>query len=960
MARLQLFLLGGFSITLDDQPVTGFESDKVRALLAYLAVEGDRPQRRESLAALFWPELSEKRARHNLRQALFNLRNIIGDQDSNSPHLTITPQTIEFNLSTNTWSDFTAFTQAHTDCLEHQHVQLTYCDLCLARLEKAVKLYRGRFLNGFSLKDCQEFNEWTLLEAQRLQNQAVGMLTQLVMIHQKRGNTNQMLAYASQWVALDPYDEAGHRALMLAFALTGQWKAALHQYDNCCALLIEAFGVDPDEKTLELYQYLLAGEVPGSYSFFHLAQPGVSNQNGECPYRGLAAFKEEDAPFFFGRAVFVDQLYERLGNYPAMTIVLGPSGSGKSSAVFAGLLPLLREKDDLLITVLRPGSDPFQSLFAALQSLTVPGSNDQISINEIPQKEAINWVELFDEAAQATDHAQHVLLIVDQFEELFTLCPDLGTRRRFLSELLRAVEASNQDGSKRCLVLITLRADFMGQILANRPFADALQGASLLMGPMNREELREAITRPAGLQGVSFESGLITRLLDDVGEEPGHLPLLEFAITLLWEKCKNGILTHRAYEQIGRVTGALASYADKVYENLTIEEQEISRLVFLQLVQPGDGTDDTRRVAYQEELGEEKWSLVQLLATRRLVVTGWDLSGREYVEIAHEALIQRWGRVQEWMRIDRAFRTWQEGLRWQMRQWEQSNHSEGTLLRDAPLAEAEGWLDKKESGLSPAEFNYIQASKTWQQQRQAKRDRQRKWMVSVLAAGLFIASLLILFIGQQREEARRHASIGLASQAISEIQGTHPERSVLLALEALENFPYTWQAERALGQSILNNRLRQILPHDDFINTAEWSADGRKILTASSDGAIHLWDVFSGDKLLHITEGAPTTASWSPNEKYILAVNGEKTLLKVWDAEIGAECLSLDQDQLDGQLNIILDNWHPWSPDGDHFLTYNLSGTLKIWDTQSGKATRFFTPHPDTIAQEAPDFAANR
>ena len=143
----------------------------------------------------------------------------------------------------------------------------------------------------------------------------------------------------------------------------------------------------------------------------------------------------------------------------------------------------------------------------------------------------------------------------------------------------------------------------MGQALVHRPFADALQEASLMMGPMTREELRLAIERPAEIQGVVFEDGLVARILDDVGQEPGHLPLLEFALTLLWERQRDGRLGHAAYEELGRVEGALARYADEVYEALEEEERERARHVFVQLVQPGEGTEDTRRVATRAELG---------------------------------------------------------------------------------------------------------------------------------------------------------------------------------------------------------------------------------------------------------------------------------------------------------------------------------------------------------------------
>ena len=202
----------------------------------------------------------------------------------------------------------------------------------------------------------------------------------------------------------------------------------------------------------------------------------------------------------------------------------------------------------------------------------------------------------------------------------------------------------------------------MGQALAYRPFADVLQGAAILMGPMNRDELRSAVEKPAELQGAVFEAGLVDRLLDDVGNEPGNLPLLEFALTLLWENHDSGWLTHAVYDSIGLVDGALASYADQVYASLEPGEQERARNALLQLVKPGEGTEDTRRVAVKEELGEENWKVIQLLADQRLVVTGLDATGNETAEVVHEALIQKWGRFKQWIETDRTFRSWQERL----------------------------------------------------------------------------------------------------------------------------------------------------------------------------------------------------------------------------------------------------------------------------------------------------------
>ncbi|MBK9053649.1 MAG: hypothetical protein IPL78_22925 [Chloroflexi bacterium] len=317
------------------------------------------------------------------------------------------------------------------------------------------------------------------------------------------------------------------------------------------------------------------------------------------------------------------------------------------------------------------------------------------------------------------------MLISDQFEELFTLCHDPDEQRDYPNLLFDAVQRGRDDSYPFALAL-TLRADFVGQALAYRPFADALQNSDIKLGPMTREELGRAIENPARLQSVIFEPGLVDRILDDVGREPGNLPLLEFALTLLWEKRNGRRLTHATYEAIGRVEGALARYADEIYTHLSEGNRARARRVFTQMVRPGEGTEDTRRVATQNEFTDEDWAMVNFLADARLLVTGRLADGNRSVEVVHEALIRGWGQLRTWMNEDRAFRTWQERLRAVMRQWETSQRDEGALLRGALLAEAEEWVNTRPQHLSTPEQEFITASITFRRRRQLEQEAQRQ------------------------------------------------------------------------------------------------------------------------------------------------------------------------------------------------------------------------------------------
>jgi WD40 repeat protein/serine/threonine protein kinase len=450
---------------------------------------------------------------------------------------------------------------------------------------------------------------------------------------------------------------------------------------------------------------------------------GIPVNQLPCPYRGLFAFRQEDAPFFFGREAVTEQLLTAVNKQPLVAIV-GPSGSGKSSVVFAGLLAQLHQEENWRIAVFRPGREPFETLANALQSHIQPGLEVSGLASVLRQGE-LRLYEVVEQIIQTNSERDHLLLVVDQFEEIYTLCTHGEERYLFLDALLEAVDIQTFRPELKFTLVLTIRADFLGQALTYRPFADALQGADFKLGPMTRSDLSQAIVRPAEKQGVGFEAGLVARILNDVGESPGNLPLLEFALTSLWEASHTDQLTHNAYDEIGGVTGALARYANEILNQLKTAEQRQARQIFVQMVQPGEGTEDTRRLATRSELGEANWQLVQRLADARLVVTSRDPTGQETVEVVHEALIRTWERLQNWMETDRDFRAWQERLRIVLAQWEASDQDDGALLRGALLEQARAWADNPSITLGSREHAFILASQSQAEKRQIEREAAR-------------------------------------------------------------------------------------------------------------------------------------------------------------------------------------------------------------------------------------------
>ncbi len=690
-------------------------------------------------------------------------------------------------------------------------------------------------------------------------------------------------------------------------------------------------------------QLVIAGlpaEFPPLKSLQELPAEGtrIARKVGKSPYRGLSAFQEEDAAYYFGRVTFVDALEQAIRARKLVAVIVGSSGSGKSSVLFAGLLPRLRKTGGYHYVTFRPGNQPFYALADVLIPIIEPGLSKTDHLTETRKlaerlgKREVSLLQIINHHTDQTANPQQLLLVIDQFEELYTLCSYDKLQNDFVDELLACVAGVKDRKNPVLVILITLRADFMGQALAHRLFADTLQEASLLMGPMTREELRMAIEKPAEMQGAAFEPGLVERILDDVGEKPGNLPLLEFTLTHLWEQQTDGWLTHGDYEKMGCVEGALAAYADQVYADLDEEARERARQALVQLVQPGEGTEDTRRIATREELGAESWQLIQHLADRRLVVTGRDAQGRETAEVVHEALIQKWGQFQEWMESDRAFRAWQEQLRTHLRGWQESGQDEGALLRGAPLVVAQTWLYERGEQVNPAERGYIDASLVLQERLQKERQRRRQRTVMGLVGGLVFALILAFIAFQQRQAAKVQAGILLASQAESELENGKSDLAILLALAALQNYPYTSQAEHALGQAVTYNRSLNIYEgHSAAVTGADWSSDGKRVATISNDNSVHIWDASTGELIrqINLPKGITgniydwgLTVKWSPDDQYLLTISGDRFLtgsqdydLFLWDVKTGEQVSALEVQ------NATPPSTGEMGTAGQHFLT---------------------------------------
>lgn len=434
----------------------------------------------------------------------------------------------------------------------------------------------------------------------------------------------------------------------------------------------------------------------------HSPQPGAAASAGRetavCPYRGLLAFREQDSALYYGRERAV-RLVARKLEQTALVGIVGASGSGKSSAVFAGAVPRLRRTGPWEVVAFRPGGDPFAALSQVLTgSPTRAGSRP-------------NLASLI---ARRTESTRRPLLIVgDQFEELFTHCADDGRVADFLDALVSIARSAAMVQIK---VVVTFRGDFYGHVLAHRGFSDALQDHIVHLPPMSRTELAQAITEPARVVGLKLDEGLTERILDDAGTEPGALPLLEFALTRLWETRVGQTLTHEGYDRIGRLAGAITSRAEDVYRSLSAEQQYTARQLLIRLVQvarPEQDGNDARRRTPLTELGSlpRSESVVHALADARLVVTDTTADGLPTVELAHEAIIRGWDRLSGWLVEDRQFLLWQQRVRRWFEEWRLTADRHGALLRGSILEEAMRWMAAKgRESIAPDLLDYLDGS----------------------------------------------------------------------------------------------------------------------------------------------------------------------------------------------------------------------------------------------------------
>ena len=577
------------------------------------------------------------------------------------------------------------------------------------------------------------------------------------------------------------------------------------------------------------------------------------------PYKGLRAFAENDAEDFFGRESLTEHLVERLGETRFLAVV-GPSGSGKSSVVRAGLVPRLREgalpgSERWYVVEMFPGAYPLEELEAALLrgADTAPaGLLEQLEQDERGLLRAVKRL--------LADDESELLLVVDQLEEVFTLVEDEARRTQFLALLERAVA----DPHARLRIVVTLRADFYDRPLLYSGFAELLRDYVEALVPLKAEEFERAIAGPAERVGAKFEPGLLAELVTDVSDEPGALPLLQYALTELYERREGSTLTQAAYRAIGGVSGALAGRAEEIYGGLGENAQEASRQLFLRLVTLGEGAEDTRRRVERTELASMEVDqraleeAIQEFGAWRLLSFDRDpRSGAPTIEVAHEALMREWGRFRRWIDSGREQVRLHRRLAVAAREWEEADREPSYLLRGSNLAQFDALAAESTIAFTEVEREFVDASRTANELELARERRQNRRLKGLLIGAVALLVLAVIagvlaLVSRSNAQHEAKAALGrqLGAEAVSQ---PRIDLAMLLARESL-NLDDSPQTEGTLLATLLRTPAvigSFTVPIQDRPLDVQISPDGREIAAIMNNNVMRLYDTKTHEQTRH-------------------------------------------------------------------------------------------------------------
>ncbi|MFI7125168.1 hypothetical protein ACIBQ1_05700 [Nonomuraea sp. NPDC050153] len=666
-----------------------------------------------------------------------------------------------------------------------------------------------------------------------------------------------------------------------------------HVYHSLARRLPDAGFPRPRRQATDLGDRRAFAPNPAYVAPRSLPVPPVAEAGDEVsPYRGLAVYGTEDAEVFFGRQDLTRTLVARVRETfrsGSPLIVTGPSGAGKSSVLRAGLIPALRHEvaEELSCVVLAPGADP-------------PA----------------------EPARRLAPGARRLLLVVDQFEEVFTTCPDERVRRRFIEELVEL--------SRSAAVVVSVRADFFGHCASYPGLLEAMQRPAIV-GPMTVTQLRAAIEGPAARAGLSLEPGLTDLLLEDVGaggveHSGGVLPLLSHALLATWQRRTRGTLTMAAYRASGGIARALATSAEETLRRLGADVQPIARDLLVRLVHLDEQTDDTRRRVALADLAPEgvpRQVLDEFVRARLLTVN------EDEAEIAHEALIRAWPRLRNWIDANRVGLLVRQRLAEDADTWQRHGKDPAYLYADSRLAAAQeagesGWG----GGLSATEREFLDAA--------LRRRRRRTWVVRQVIAALTVLLVAAVTAGvlalRQTGEVTRQRDQAVATQVSDSANGA-ADASLGAQLSLVSyRIADTPESRGALLGTLAHPVGARLIGHRGPVEWVSYRPDGRMIATASSDATARLWNVSDIARPKAVSELRGHTASlvravFSPDGRVLATASVDRTA-RLWDLSDPARPRALAT--LNGHTNKV--SSVAFSPKGGFLATVSHDGTTRLWN----------------------------
>jgi WD40 repeat protein/DNA-binding SARP family transcriptional activator len=615
-----------------------------------------------------------------------------------------------------------------------------------------------------------------------------------------------------------------------------------------------------------------------------------------CPFKGLATFETADAEFFFGRERLVAELVARLVGARFLGVV-GQSGSGKSSAVRAGLLPALADgiipgSDRWRQAIIRPGRDPVHTLESALSAESGP-----------------------------------VLVVIDQLEELFSTCEDERERARFVEIVCSPSEEQ--------IFAVVLRADFYGRCASYPDLAELLAANQVLVGPMQGDELRRAIEFPARRAGLRIQPELVDALVEDVIGEPGGLPLLSTALLELWQGRRGRTLTLESYRETGGVRGAVSRLAEEAYRQLTPDQQLVARAILRRLARTdGDAQVVTRHASLSEldaDHNTDAARVVSVLTRARLLTTS-----EKSVEVAHESLLREWPRLRGWLEEDAEGRRLHGHLMSAAHEWEERGRDSGDLYRGARLTSALDWMSGHAAELNERERRFLTESRD-ASEREAERQRRTNRRLRLLLAGVVVllggAVTAGVIASSSRSQARDEARIARARElsAASEANlRVDPQQSILLALEAVKTrgpsgtvLPEALQSlENAVAAS------RNVMNVSDAGGGVSFSPDGKRFAGQAKGGHAGVRDAATGKLLMTLGSGLVEVDYGSTGK--VIATAGPNGKATIWNARSGQMLRAV----VGGNGRVVAAEL---GRRDSVLATVTESGDLKLWDVATGR-----------------------